>query len=148
MSDRKILVPIDFSANSKESLEYASAFAKDYDAELLIVHVMDSAIENLDGIQPVEAMEGIDAALRDVKPTDETIPYSHRMLEGPPADTILKTAEEENVEMIVMGTHGRSGFKRLVMGSVAEAVVRKAPCPVLTLRQPLATADSDQATTK
>ena len=146
MSDRKILVPIDFSTNSKEALEYASAFAKDYDAELLIVHVMDPAIQKLEGIKPVEAMEGLGAALRDVKPADEAIPCSHRMLEGPAAETILKTAEAEKVEMIVMGTHGRSGLKRLVMGSVAEDVVRKASCPVLTLRQPAEATESDEAT--
>lgn len=136
MKDRKILVPVDFSAQSKAAVEYASAFARDSDAELLIVHVMDRAIQSLQGINPVEALEGIDAALLDVKPTDDAISCSYRMLEGPPAETILKTAEEENVEMIVMGTHGRSGLRRLVMGSVAEAVVRTAKCPVLTLRQP------------
>ena len=136
MKDRKILVPVDFSAQSKAAVEYASAFAKDSDAELLIVHVMDRAIQNLEGINPVEALEGLDTALHDVKPTDDSISCSYRMLEGPPAEMILEIAEQENVEMIVMGMHGRSGLRRLVMGSVAEAVVRNAKCPVLTLRQP------------
>jgi nucleotide-binding universal stress UspA family protein len=141
MKDRKILVPIDFSEQSKSVIEYATAFAKDYDAELLIVHVMDPAITHLEGIQPAEALEGLNAVLREVRPADNTVACSHRLLEGAPADTILKTAKDENVEMIVLGTHGRSGLSRLLMGSVAEAVVRKAKCPVLTLRQPDKTKD-------
>ena len=143
MSDRKILVPVDFSDQSAAALEYASAFAKDYGAELLIVHVIEPVIQDLEGIEPIEAVEGLQAALRDVRPKDESIGYSHRMLDGPPADAILRLAEEESVEMIVMGTHGRTGFKRLIMGSVAEEVVRKAACPVLTLRQPGSASESN-----
>jgi nucleotide-binding universal stress UspA family protein len=137
MNARKtILVPVDFSPQSKAALEYAAAFAKDSGAELLIVHAMDLSIRRIEGLEPVDALGGLDAALHDVKPTDESIPCAYRMLDGPPAQAILKIADEENVEMIVMGTHGRSGVPRLLMGSVAEAVVQKAKCPVLTLRQP------------
>ena len=57
---------------------------------------------------------------------------------GEPAAAIVEFARSENVDLIVMGTHGRTGFSRLLMGSVAEAVVRKAPCPVLTLKEPAA----------
>ena len=131
-----ILVPVDFSAHSKAALEYACSFAKDSGAELLIVHARDDTIQHIEGLGPVDVLEGLDAALHDMKPTDDSVPISHRMLEGPPAQAILKAAEEANVEMIVMGTHGRSGFRRLLIGSVAEAVVQKATCPVLTLRQP------------
>jgi nucleotide-binding universal stress UspA family protein len=58
------------------------------------------------------------------------------MLLGEPAEEIIRFAKEENVDMIVMGTHGRTGFSRLLMGSVTEQVVRGAPCPVLTIKQP------------
>lgn len=136
MANKTILVPIDFSAHSKAALEYACSFAQDSGAELLIVHARDDTIQHVEGLGPVDALEGLDAALHDMKPTDDSVSFSHRMLEGPPAQAILKAAEEEDVEMIVMGTHGRSGFKRLLIGSVAEAVVQKAKCPVLTLRQP------------
>ncbi len=146
MPANKILVPVDFSPQSQAAVEYACAFAKDGNAELLIVHVMDPAVGQLEGIAPVEAMEGLNNALHGVKPNDETVVCSYRMLEGAPADTILKTASDENVEMIVMGTHGRTGFQRLVLGSVAESVVRKARCPVLTLRQPSGSVEQDPAT--
>ncbi len=132
----KILVPIDFSAESKVALEFATALARDGDRHLLIVHVVEPELEYLGGVKPLEAIEGLDHALHDVKPRDNSVSYSHRMLDGLPADAILKAAKDEQVEMIVMGTHGRSGLKRLVMGSVAESVLRAADCPVLTVRQP------------
>jgi nucleotide-binding universal stress UspA family protein len=59
-----------------------------------------------------------------------------RLLAGDPAEAIIRLAQTEDVDMIVMGTHGRRGLTRLLMGSVAEAVVRAAPCPVLTVKQP------------
>ena len=74
--------------------------------------------------------------LAEVKPTDPKVPYQHRLITGEPASAIARLAEDENVDMIVMGTHGRSGLSRLLMGSVAEAVVRRAKCPVLTYKQP------------
>jgi nucleotide-binding universal stress UspA family protein len=64
------------------------------------------------------------------------VPYEHHLITGDPATAVVQLAEEENVDMIVMGTHGRTGLSRLLMGSVAEAVVRKANCPVLTFKQP------------
>ena len=136
MNDRKILVPVDFSQQSRAALEYAAALAKGSDAQLLIVHVVDLSVQNIEGLDPLNAMEGLDAVLHDVKPTNSVIPCSHRLLEGEPVQAILNVAKEEDVEMIVMGTHGRSGINRMLMGSVAEAVVRKATCPVLTLRHP------------
>ena len=111
MSKKTILVPYDFSPQSEAALEYAAAFAADTGAELLIVHVLDPSIQDLVGVEPVEALEGLDLALHDVKPKDESIAFSHRLLEGAAADQILTTAKQENAEMIVMGTHGRSGLK-------------------------------------
>jgi nucleotide-binding universal stress UspA family protein len=72
--------------------------------------------------------------LREVKPTDPAVQFEHRLLLGDPASEIVRLAEEEHAEMIVMGTHGRTGLRRLLMGSVAEAVVRRATCPVLCLK--------------
>jgi nucleotide-binding universal stress UspA family protein len=71
-----------------------------------------------------------------LKPTDPAIPARHRLLTGDPAAAIVRVADEEHADMIVMGTHGRTGFLRMIMGSVAEVVVRKAACPVLTIKQP------------
>ena len=137
MSHTTYLVPIDFSSHSEAAIEFATAFAKDSNAELLIVHVLDPDLKQLEGVSPQAAMDGLVAALHEVKPTDESVPYAHRLLQGAPAEAILELAHEEPIELIVMGTHGRTGLKRVVMGSVAEAVVRRAPCPVLTVKQPM-----------
>jgi nucleotide-binding universal stress UspA family protein len=72
--------------------------------------------------------------LSEVVPTDTTVSYEHRLIVGSPATAIVFLAEKENVDMIVMPTHGRTGLSRLLMGSVAEEVVRKAKCPVLTVK--------------
>ena len=138
MSAPKILVPTDFSPQSKAALNYAEAFAQQSGAELLIVHVIDPKIQDLKGLSPDDSMVALYEALHDIKPSDENIHCSHQIIEGPAAQAIVEMANEEKVKMIVMGTHGRTGMKRLVMGSVAEAVVRNAKCPVLTLRDPAA----------
>jgi hypothetical protein len=74
--------------------------------------------------------------LRQIVPPVSDVAYEHKMLTGTPAEGIVRFAEEVQADFIVMGTHGRTGLFRVLMGSVAEAVVRKAPCPVLTVRQP------------
>jgi nucleotide-binding universal stress UspA family protein len=74
--------------------------------------------------------------LEAIRPTDPTVACEHHLIPGEPASALVGFAEEKNVDLIVMGTHGRTGLKRILMGSVAEAVVRSAPCPVLTYRQP------------
>jgi nucleotide-binding universal stress UspA family protein len=74
--------------------------------------------------------------LAQIVPTDPNVPYEHKLLVGDPATSIVDLAESEGVDLIVLGSHGRTGLTRLLMGSVAEAVVRKAKCPVLTVKQP------------
>jgi nucleotide-binding universal stress UspA family protein len=73
--------------------------------------------------------------LEDVKPSDPSVPYAHRLTMGDPAGEVVRIATDENAEMIILGTHGRTGMTRLLMGSVAEAIVRRAPCPVLVYRE-------------
>jgi nucleotide-binding universal stress UspA family protein len=85
-------------------------------------------------------LEELKKALVAVVPTDPSIRFEHKLLEGDPATTIVQTAEDENADFIVIGTHGRTGLTRLLMGSVAEAVVRRAKCPVLTIKQPASVA--------
>jgi nucleotide-binding universal stress UspA family protein len=72
--------------------------------------------------------------LEAVKPPDLSIRFEHKLLMGTAADEIVRAAEEGGVDLIVIGTHGRTGLKRVLMGSVAEAVMRRATCPVLTLK--------------
>jgi len=140
MNARKILYPTDFSEYSEAALAHAAALARDTGAKLVIVHVKeppDAYVDTGFAGYPVDINEAelIDE-LSKVKPTDPDVPYSHRLLTGDPAAEISRFAEKEGVDMIVLGTHGRRGLTRMLMGSVAEAVVRSASCPVLTIKQP------------
>ena len=140
MQVKKILVPTDFSEQSEAALKHATALARDSGAMLLIVHVHEPlevyADTGFSGYPVTDSDADAKRALNEVKPPDENVGYAHRLLNGSPANEIARLAEEEGVDMIVMGTHGRSGLTRLLMGSVAEATVRKALCPVLTVKQP------------
>ena len=85
------------------------------------------------GIEEPDRQE-LKKMLKKVLPTDPKVGYKHRLVTGAPAEAIVDLAEAENAEMIVLATHGRTGLPRLIMGSVAEAVVRRAKCPVLTVK--------------
>lgn len=142
MNAKKIVFPTDFSTCSDEAMEQATALARDMGAKLLIVHVEEPPAAYGGGEMYYGIPEPDNAALlkmlHDVVPRDPAVPYEHRLLMGDPAAEIVRFAEEENADMIVLGTHGRTGFKRLLMGSVAEAVVRRATCPVFTVKHPRA----------
>jgi nucleotide-binding universal stress UspA family protein len=75
--------------------------------------------------------------LKSVQPTTEGVACEHHHLTGDAAAEIVRFAKENQIDLVVMGTHGRRGVTRLLMGSVAEAVVRQAPCPVMTIKQPV-----------
>jgi nucleotide-binding universal stress UspA family protein len=85
---------------------------------------------------PAETNEILSARLMNIRPAD--VSYEHFFMIGEPADQIVRLANEEHADIIVMGTHGRRGFGRFLMGSVAEQVVRRAICPVVTIKAPLA----------
>jgi len=142
MSERKNLFPTDFSHTGDAALEMASTLARERGAKLLIVHVEEppaayGAGEMYYGM-PDPVTEDLRKMLEQVVPPAPGVACERRLITGDPAMAIANLAQEEGVELIVMGTHGRTGLMRLLMGSVAEAVVRRAPCPVLTLRQPSA----------
>jgi nucleotide-binding universal stress UspA family protein len=141
---RTILCPTDFSEYSRDALPLAAALARDYHARLTILHVLPLSIiaygEGLylpesDDVR-AEARERLDALLI----PDADLLTERRLAEGHPADVILHFAREIPADLVVMGTHGRTGLNRVLMGSVAEQVVRHAPCPVLTVRAPLSAA--------
>jgi len=136
----RILHPTDFSEQSHAAFEVACALARDYSAELLVLHVFSTPpVYAPDGIAmplPFEDPSRARAQLNQIQPKDAKVKVRHTIVEGNPIDQILKTARTEAVDLIVMGTHGITGLARLVMGSVAESVTRKASCPVLTLRKP------------
>lgn len=141
MNMKRILFPTDFSHSGDAALAYATSLARDTGAKLLIVHVEEPPAaygggELYYGL-PEPAHDELRRMLDEVVPDDPTVGYEHRLVSGDPASAIVNLAEMEEVELIVMGTHGRSGISRLLMGSVAEVVVRKARCPVLTYKQPV-----------
>ena len=136
---KTILFPTDFSTASDAALEHAATLAKSSGAKLLIVHVEEPPLaygggELYYGI-PEPDSNRILKMLEDVKPKDASVPFTHRLTMGDPAGEIVRIAGDEAVELIVLGTHGRTGVTRMLMGSVAEAVVRRAPCPVLVYRE-------------
>ena len=138
MNGQKILYPTDFSSPGRTALEMATCLARDRKAKLLIVHVEEPPMaygggELYYGVEEPD-VEELQRMLSEVVPSDPSIPYEHRLVIGSPATAIVELAEKEGVSMIVMPTHGRTGLMRLLMGSVAEEVVRKAKCPVLTVK--------------
>lgn len=138
MNARKIVYPTDFSTAGQTALEMATSLARDRGAKLVIIHVEEPPMaygggELYYGIEEPDRSE-LEKMLKAVVPTDPTVGYEHRLAIGGPAEGILHVAENENAEMIVMSTHGRTGLTRMLMGSVAEEVVRKAKCPVLTVK--------------
>lgn len=144
---QRILVPIDFSAASRTALEHAAALAKAFDASIDILHVWEPA----PAVTPAqlgwmaadagtfcarierELAERAEALVAEVAP-DLRGRIRIVVEAGYVAHTILGRLETEPYDLVVMGTHGRRGLKHLVLGSVAERLVRQAPCPVLTTR--------------
>jgi nucleotide-binding universal stress UspA family protein len=138
MKAKKIVFPTDFSSSSDAALRYATVLARDTGAELIIVHVHEPAAAYAAGDVVVDAAEASHETLTEllvaVVPPDRDVPHRHQLLYGDPIGQIVRLAEDEDADMIVMGTHGRTGLTRLVVGSVAEAVVRRAGCPVLIVK--------------
>jgi nucleotide-binding universal stress UspA family protein len=140
MQAKKILFPTDFSHSSDAALPVATSLARDTGAKLLIVHVEEPPMAYGGGEMyygmPDPVTEDLRAMLQRVKPTDAAVPYEHHLVIGDPAVAVAELAASEGVDLIVMGTHGRTGLRRLLMGSVAEAIVRRAPCPVFIMKEP------------
>ena len=136
---RKILCPVDFSENSEHSIRYAVTLAETFDAELLLVHVVDSnktVTVPGDMIQQIDEnyAERLENLAEEARETYNEV--SIRLVFGTPFLEIIRLARAENANMIVMATHGRTGLAHMLIGSVAEKVVRMAPCPVLTVKHP------------
>jgi universal stress protein A len=140
MNIKRILFPTDFSHTGDAALAFATSLAKESDGRLIVVHVQEAPLaygggEMYYGI-PEPTTDELMNMLHDVKPTDSSVPVEYRLVTGDPADAVVRLAEDDEVDLIVLGSHGRTGLTRLLMGSVAEAIVRKAHCPVLVYKQP------------
>ncbi len=136
-----ILHPTDFSPHSEYAFCMACSLARDYQARLVVLHVAEPALavygEGALFLPPPGAiLEEARERLEHVRPPAPDIAVERRLKDGEPAVEIVRAAAEANADLVVMGTHGRRGLGRLLMGSVAEAVLRKAPCPVLTVKGP------------
>lgn len=134
---KNILVAIDFDETSDAALAYARSLARTFGARLHVMHVMENLFLRPTANDPRDIESGTARTLADRLSEEERqtlgVVSVLRKSEAP-ADEIVKYADEEAIDLIVIGTHGRSGVAHLLMGSVAEKVVRAAPCPVLTVR--------------
>ena len=140
MYDR-ILVPTDGSDGARAAFEHALALAEQFDAELHVVNAVDPT-----AVPPEVGAEGVLDALRESgydavdelrdRADDAGVAVETAVLQGPPHGSILTYVEDHGVDLVVMGTHGRTGLGRWLLGSVTERVVRTAPVPVLTVREP------------
>lgn len=144
----RILVPTDFSSPSDAALAYARGLAGTFDASLHLLHVVEStflrAVVGDPHDQETAALRQLQERLTDEdRRRSRALPVVERSDE--PADEIVSYARSRDVDLIVMGTHGRAGVAHLMMGSVAEKVVRSAPCPVLTVREALVTGETARA---
>lgn len=132
----QILFPTDFSAHSDEALHTAEILARQSGAALQIVHVFDPKEKAKRGDCPGadEAKSGAKQRLLATMPAGPNLAVDHALLEGDTVDEIVRYASQHQVDLIVMGSHGRTGIPRVVLGSVTTQVVRHAACPVLTVR--------------
>ena len=165
MNLKQILVPIDDSEHAHLALQWGASLAQHYGAQVLLLHVVPKAVEEVPSpgagagaliapsylerrVTPGDASpaEGLvidhvaqaETALAALARTQlpAPVPATVRVAVGRPAEEILRVAEEAGVDLIVMGTHGRTGLRHVLMGSVAEAVERTAGCAVLTIKAP------------
>lgn len=143
---RTILAPVDFSNYSAKALDYVQAFAKQFGAKVVLVHVVEpTVIPDNFGIVPPSYAE-VGGAL--VKAAEERIrQLAAELVDRPEAVNcvvcsgrapweIVRVARETKADLIIITTHGYTGLKHVLMGSTAELIVRHAPCPVLTVRDP------------
>lgn len=147
MTIKKVLVPIDFSDYSKSALRYAVNFAKSFNAEIILIYVVEPIIYPPDFSMGQIAMPTINTDW-DNRAKEELDKLAKNEITsngnvktiiktGKPFAEIIETAKEEDIDLIIISTHGHSGVEYILFGSTAEKVVRKAPCPVLTLREPI-----------
>jgi len=141
---KKILVPVDFSACSTEAVRVAVDLSRRYDAKLTLVHVFEPILyttpEGYPFLVPgqVESLlalyaQALDRARQEAEACGAT-GVEVRKLQGYPPTEIVDFARKESFDLIVAGTHGRTGIKHALLGSVAEKILRAAPCPVLAVR--------------
>lgn len=140
---KTILHPTDYSEPSEYAFRLACSLARDHEASLVVLHVVltlgPELVTHGDAetkLEPEAFQRRLWDDLREVQSPDPAVKVEHRLAEGDAAEQIVRVAREAGAELVVMGTHGRTWLERLLMGGVAEYVMRNAPCPVLTVKTP------------
>jgi nucleotide-binding universal stress UspA family protein len=141
---KQVLVPTDFSTPSEVAVNYARELTKAFDAKLHILHVMDSSVYPVGEwyVPPPTLYDDMEKdareRLQNLLSDQDRDRFKAELVtrRGSPFVEIVRYAKSRNIDLIVMGTHGRGPIAHMLMGSVAEKVVRKSPCPVLTVRHP------------
>jgi nucleotide-binding universal stress UspA family protein len=141
---KKILVPVDFSSYSDQVVDYAATMAQGFKARVILMHVVEpfhySVTDTLNVINHDRALKTIAASLLDNSCKmlrERGLSVDIHLTSGSPHREIVKKSHQDKVNMIIMGTHGRTGLEHILFGSVAEKVLRLATCPVLTVRSKL-----------
>jgi nucleotide-binding universal stress UspA family protein len=134
---KKILYPTDFSSYSNQAYLHAVALAEVNKASLTVLYVYPGVVEGAEAQRDVDQDRAYwRSQLEQIRPADPNIPVTHVFLEGDAAGEIARYAADANMDLIVMGTHGRTGLERMLLGSVAEQTLRAAPCSVLVVKLP------------
>jgi nucleotide-binding universal stress UspA family protein len=134
-----ILVPTDFGEPADAALDYAVAFARKLGSRVVLLHVLRPPTLGMGELRAVVTEGAVDSVFTDAQAALDKVASRHqwnietKVRSGKAQDLILQVAAEVHADLIVMGTHGRHGFRRLLLGSVAEMIVRSASCPVLTM---------------
>ncbi|RMD50520.1 MAG: universal stress protein [Ignavibacteria bacterium] len=143
----KILVPVDFSDYSLKALKYATDFARSFDAKVYLIYVVEPVLYPADFSMgqiaiPDTSEDFVERGKNELNSLAEAhlmglVEYETIVRTGRPFIEIIQAASEYDIDLIIIATHGHTGVEHLLFGSTAEKVVRKAPCPVLTIREPV-----------
>ena len=139
---KKVLVPTDFSESARHALTYGVSFAREYGAELVLLHVVENItvgyasdlfpVPMAEVFQEISGYARAELAKLAAEARQRELPVTELVVQGKPSAEIIRYAGENGVDMIVLGTHGKGMLDQALFGSTAERVIRKAPCPVLT----------------
>jgi nucleotide-binding universal stress UspA family protein len=141
---KKVLVPTDFSDSARHAFTYGLAFAREYGAELVLLHVVENLtvgyasdlfpVPMAEVFQEISGYAKAELAKLAEEAKQKGVAVSELVAQGKPSAEIIRHAAENGVDMIVLGTHGKGMLDQALFGSTTERVVRRAPCPVLTVR--------------
>lgn len=141
---KKVLVPTDFSESARHALTYGTSFAREYEAELTLLHVVENLtvgyasdlfpVPMQEVFQEISGYAKTELAKLGALARERKVSVVEQVVQGKPSAEIIRYARETEVDMIVLGTHGKGMLDQALFGSTTERVVRRGPCPVLTVR--------------